>query len=270
MNEENKIALIIFLLIICVCLLAYITFLYLIQKKKQTPTTTSLQDKTQQEALLEAVIKVQEEEREKIAADLHDAIGINISTVKLNFSRLENELKRLNLPTDFIASNLKILDNTIDLTRQTVLQLFPSHFQNLGFLNSLNSIVNLLKMSDRVEINFDQHLQEKDILIHRTSLLHLFRICQEILNNTIKHSKCHKISIHIFIEMSNLILTFKNDGILFTNQNVSNLLNEHKGNGLKSIMNRIQLINGSIDYYNSKSNNFVKVIVPNITHVKEN
>jgi signal transduction histidine kinase len=251
-------------------LLAYITFLYFIKNKKQTQNIISLQNKTQQEALLEAVISAQEEEREKIATDLHDAIGINISSVMLNFSRLEHELKNLNLPTDFILSNLKILENTIDLTRQTVLQLYPSNFQNLGFLNSFNSIINLLKMSDRIQINLNQHLQENDIVIHHAGLLHLFRVCQEILNNIIKHSKCSKISIHIFIEKSNLILTFKNDGVLFTNQNVSSLTNEHKGLGLKSIMNRIKLINGSIDYYESKNNNFVKIVVPNRTHVKEN
>lgn len=251
---------------ICLCTFAIVLCFYISKLRKKNVLHLAELSNLHQEKhqlILESVIKAQEDERRKISADLHDAIGINISTVMLNFSRLEHELKAIKMPTDFISSNLQILENTINTIRAGSYNLYPTSLRESGFIVSLQIIVERIKNSNQVNIQLKSEIEEQKINLSPENILQLFRICQEVLNNILKHSKSKRISINLSKVDEQLLIIFKNDGIPFSSAQANHLIKQNNGLGLASITNRVNLINGEINYFRENNYNLTKISVLN-------
>lgn len=91
------------------------------------------------------------------------------------------------------------------------------------------------------KIRFEFYTQELVNPMPKYSKIQLYRIMQEILNNSIKHSQCSQISLQLLTYPSNLLVIIEDNGIGF------NIDSSQEGMGLKNIHSRISLINGKID-----------------------
>jgi signal transduction histidine kinase len=193
-----------------------------------------------QKELLSAVIITQEEERKRIAQDLHDDISSKLNIVALN----SHLLTTLNL-TD--SEVLEITKNIIDLTskaldnsRKIAHGLLPPVLDKFGLHAGLQELCLEFSSLKDVEVNYNCNCNF--CLLDNDRHLHVFRILQELMNNSVRHGKATIISI--FFEDLNGFknCTYTDNGIGFEMES-----NESKkGLGLKNIESRITFLKGTI------------------------
>ena len=239
-----------FFIIVAVILIVFFYFSRkkIIQKELEKKDLVLQYQKEQ----LHAIIFTQEEERKRIAQDLHDDISSKLNIVSLNSHLLTS-------PNLTEEETIEITDNIINLTtkalensRKIAHNLLPPVFEKFGLNAGVEELCEefesskALKVYYKNEIDFD----EKDIDRH----LHVFRILQELMNNSLRHGKATEISITFkFLDGIN-ICNYKDNGKGFDDKNNEN----QKGLGMKNIDSRISCLNGSITI-SSQINNGIEV-----------
>jgi signal transduction histidine kinase len=206
-----------------------------------------------QKELLRSVILTQEAERKRIAQDLHDDISSKLNVVSLN----THLLKTPNLSDDEIQ---EITDNITGLTqkalessRRIAHDLLPPVLEKFGLNAGIEELIVEVTSSKLVKVNYENKLkfQFEDTERH----LHIFRVLQELLNNSMRHGKATEVSIK-FDTINNVeTCTYSDNGKGF---NASNRESQ-RGLGMKNIESRISFLNGTFSM-TSKVNEGVKVI----------
>src|SRR5436305_13603971 len=142
-------------------------------------------EQLQQKVLLNASIRMQEEERQRIAADLHDDAGPLLATARLYLNEnLVNMDKATQLQSIFQAR--QILDDTIQLVRNISHSLMPPTLKNFGLESAINDLFQ--KISGAGTINASSRFHDYKERIKQDKELIIFRIVQELVNNILKHS----------------------------------------------------------------------------------
>lgn len=185
----------------------------------------------------EFYIKGQEIERELIAKDLHDSTSgilfgmkLQLESIKLNYHDLKSVIQDLESQIDTITNEIKSITRKIS----------PTSLQCFGLLNA---IMNYAKDPIFKEIEIVIHSNINTKRFNKDIEINLYRIIQECLNNTLKHSKAKKVDLTINLEEDYLYIEIKDygTGLSFNKQN--------EGHGLSNIYVRAQLINAFIDIY---------------------
>ena len=147
----------------------------------------------QQKMMLNASIKMQEEERQRLAADLHDDAGPLLATARLYLNEnLVNQDKVHQLQSIYQAR--QIIDDTIQLIRNISHDLMPPTLKNFGLESAINDLFQ--KISGSGTVNASQRFHDyKDRLKPEKELL-VFRIIQELINNILKHSNSSFIHLN--------------------------------------------------------------------------
>jgi signal transduction histidine kinase len=206
-------------------------------------------------ALLLASIQTQENERQRIASDLHDDVGAILSTTKLYLSHLsekENETKQL-------AKKAEILvDSAINNLRGISRNILPHNLERFGLASAIEEICQQINDAHKLQIVFNYNLEER---LDLGTEVHLYRIVQELLNNTIKHAGANEALIDLFYLPDHLRLTYQDDGVGFNkNEFDNNFMTKSTGLGLKNIASRVELLKAHIDYIFYQNSGF-KVII---------
>jgi len=231
-----------------------VVFFYLSRKKiiQKEIENKNLEIKYQKEQL-HAIIITQEDERKRIAQDLHDDISSKLNIVSLN-SHL------LTAPDLTDEETKEITKNIIDLTtkalensRKIAHNLLPPVFEKFGLNAGVEELceefesIKAVKTHYKNEIDFD----DKDIDRH----LHVFRILQELMNNSIRHGKATEIWIAFKNDNGTATCNYEDNGIGFDSKNSEN----QKGLGMKNIDSRVSFLNGTIKI-NSEINQGIAVV----------
>lgn len=184
-----------------------------------------------------AEITIQEIERKRIANDLHDSIGPVLSAVKLNINSIE-----VNSEEDqrIINKTGKYLDDIIANMRQISYNLLPNTLERKGLVEALHEFIAQVNSNHKLDIHF---MVLKDCRVSKEREIHIFRIIQEIMQNTIKHAGAKKLQIGISEEDGHFLLLTKDDGKGFDVQKEKLNIN---GLGLKSLESRSELLNGTL------------------------
>lgn len=205
-----------------------------------------------QKELLRSVILTQEVERKRIAQDLHDDISSKLNVVSLN----THLLKTPNLSDDEL---LDITNNITNLTqkalensRRIAHDLLPPVLEKFGLHAGVEELVVEFNSSKSVNVIYQNVLKFdiSDIDKH----LHVFRILQELLNNSVRHGKATEISIAFkSIDNQNTCI-YSDNGVGFNCKSDDS----QKGLGMKNIESRINFLNGTFTI-DSSLNNGVKI-----------
>ena len=210
-----------------------------------------LTDKIHQEAgRIATIIKTQEEERNRVASDLHDSIGQQISALKFYFDSIQKQ-KDEKLRIQLLKKTEALIDNVSDEIRNICFQLMPRSVEKFGIGQSIKQLADLIHFS--TGIKFDVKIEEKTNKLDHNVSMSVYRVIQEFVNNSIKHAKCKNIGIHLSIKPKLLTLTMTDDGIGFTND-----ASLKKGNGIDNINLRIKYLKGELDF-NPEKNKGVKL-----------
>ena len=212
----------------------------------------------QQKMMLNASIKMQEEERQRLAADLHDDAGPLLATARLYLNEnLVNQDKVNQLQSIFQAR--QIIDDTIQLIRNISHDLMPPTLKNFGLESAINDLFQ--KISGSGTVNASQRFHDyKDRLKPEKELL-VFRIVQELVNNILKHSNSSFIHLTQNVHADKFYLRVHHDGRGIVQSDFEKLNKSNIGLGLKNIGSRIRLLQGEILFEKDISQTYYKVTI---------
>lgn len=189
--------------------------------------------------MFNAVIDVQEREQVRIARDLHDQIGPVLSIIRSQLDVMDesglDEIDR-GIKKD-VQEHLAAAMNDV---RSISHNLIPKTFSEYGFLKSLEYYIIRLKDFNKIEVKLECQFWPSDL--GHTFEITLFRILQELFQNTCKHAKASEILLQISISNDDLTIKYTDNGIGIHNANSDN-----DGIGLKNIKSRTQLLGGEIN-----------------------
>lgn len=208
------------LVLIMALIISYLLFTRAIQKKK-------LEN-------LRAMIIGEENERKRVAKDLHDGIGVLLTSVKLRLTNFED---RVEDKSGFQNSLLQI-DNACTEVRRISHNMVPASLTKLGLAEAM------LDLFDNVQASTDIKIQEKieysEGDFDESSEVLVYRILQELVNNTLKYSQANTIAVEMKKVGGDYQIDYKDNGIGFDKAQAK------KGLGLKSIASRVDILKGKL------------------------
>src|SRR5215210_7498390 len=198
-----------------------------------------------QKILLNASIRLQEEERQRLAADLHDDAGPLLATARLYLNEnLVNQDKVTQLQSIFQAR--QILDDTIQLVRNISHSLMPPTLKNFGLESALNDLFQ--KISGAGTIITSSRFHDYKERLKPEKELSIFRIVQELVNNILKHSNSSFIHLTQNMSGESFMLRIHHDGRGLVQTDFEKLNKSTIGLGLKNISSRLKVAHGNISF----------------------
>jgi signal transduction histidine kinase len=200
------------------------------------------------------IVEGQEEERKRIAQELHDGLGVLLSTTKIQFTAIK-DLSPENRP--HIEKAIQLLERASGDVRKISHNMMPGLLTKLGLYEAIEDLVDNLNESGNIDVICD--IPENPERLSENKEIMLYRVVQEMVNNTLKHAAAKNISIRITQQAGIMQIFYSDDGKGFDyNEKL-----ESGSIGLKSIQSRVSFINGKleIDTHPGKGVNYI-VSVP--------
>ena len=190
--------------------------------------------KAQELKLVKASIEAQDEERGRIARELHDSIGGNLAAIKLQMNNLSDE-------ADVKKTIVDQLDETYQQVREISHNLIPSKFSQNAFTTLINDYIEKLDKASDQDITFIPHPKDKINALDENLQVEIFNILQELITNTLKHAKAKNVEIHVNIHNNILQLLFEDNGIGFDKGKTPS------GIGLQNIKSRLEALHATMN-----------------------
>jgi signal transduction histidine kinase len=193
-----------------------------------------------QEAFSRDILDQQEEERKRIAAELHDSLGQTLLVLK---NRALLGLRSLANPSRLESQLTEISDNAsqaITETRQIAFNLRPHQLDSLGLDRGIQAMAN--KMCQAADLKLVADLDDVSGLLTPAQQTHIFRIVQESLNNVVKHAKATRVMVTLKRRENELHLRIEDNGV-----GISNGRKDPRslgGSGRANIAKRVDYLNG--------------------------
>ncbi|MGZ5221297.1 MAG: tetratricopeptide repeat-containing sensor histidine kinase, partial [Chitinophagaceae bacterium] len=205
-------------------------------------------EKDKQLMAIDAMLKGQEEERSRIAKDLHDGLGGLLSGTKLSFMTVKENLVLSPENSMLFDRSLSMLDNTIGDLRKTAHNLMPEALVKFGLHEALRDFCNSIQSSSGLQVLFQQFGENRKL--NNTAEVFTYRIIQELVNNAIKHAGASRIIVQLTMSNDKTGITVEDDGKGFDKYKMPH----HKGAGISNIKYRVQYFNGGLDIVTSPGN----------------
>lgn len=253
---EEEISMIFSLLCFLLVLSIIFTIFYLFSKKKAIQRELEIKDLEikdleilHHKTLLEANLLVQEEERQRIGGVLHDEISSQLNLMALDLRLLQKSSLGNNEIKEIYNHLLDVVFKTNESSRKIAHNLFPPLLEKFGLDAALEELIDDFNFSKIITINYANKSNFQ--VFSSQAQLHIYRIFQELINNSIKHGKSEKIDIKILNVEQKIQFIYVDNGIGF-NLQVYKL--KSSGLGLKNIENRIFLLNGTFQLKSEPNN----------------
>ncbi|WPR72357.1 histidine kinase [Flavobacterium sp. NG2] len=195
------------------------------------------------------LVEGMENERRRLSRELHDGVGPYLTSLKHYIeNRVENEEKK--------AEMKKIVDETISEIRLMSNALMPASIDDFGIGVTLTNFIESLKKSTNVTIEYEDLTQQEGSNITNHQAINLFRICQELINNSLKHAQAKNIRITLSEFDEFISLFYFDDGIGFDINTVI------LGSGISNIKERVEICNGKITIDATPGNTSFEIELP--------
>ena len=187
--------------------------------------------------LSERLFKVQEEERRNLSRELHDDLGQAMSAILIELRNLESALARAEVPWDGLASVRRMAEDNVAKVRNMALLLRPAMLDELGLVPALRWHVREVVRRTGLKVKMVADELNDDLTdAHRTCI---FRVVQEALNNSVKHSNAGEVRVVIHRDGDALSISVEDDGVGFDPSH-------NKGLGLLGMMERVSGLGGQL------------------------
>lgn len=191
-----------------------------------------------QQKILQTTINVQERERKRIAQDLHDDISSKLNVVSLTTHVLLDDNTLNNSQKEALNHILEITTNTLESSRKIAHDLMPPVLDKFGLKVALEELFDEFIKSKKIIIDYNI---DKLTNINQTNELHVFRIIQELINNSIKHGNASKVSVLLNQTDTGFTIFYSDNGSGFDLKTI----NKKIGIGLQNIKSRVAILNGT-------------------------
>lgn len=185
-----------------------------------------------------ALIEGQEKERQRIAADLHDNLGSLFALIKLN-ARQINAAELSDKSNKGYQQMITLIDKALEENRRISHNLDALSLNHFGFEVAVNQLFDILNQTGKLQASRSLYLEKP---LDNQLSLHLYRIIQELVSNTLKHAMASSIHLEVNSFENELInVIYTDNGVGFGNLQIK------QGKGLESIYKRVELWSGTVD-----------------------
>ena len=243
-NQEFYVVVLIGIVLALLLVGFIVTIFFLYQRKRllQEQEMDKMKVEYEQE-LLRSQLEIQESTLKGIAQELHDNIGQVLSVIKLWMASMP--LEKDHAAYEGLQDSRKLLNQVILDMANLTKSLHTDRITQIGLAEAIRFDVEMLKKTGVLQINFS--LTGNEISFDGQKSIFLFRIFQEMINNILKHAKATLVNVSIIYSADNkFVLRVQDNGIGFDLGKKRTEVNSSSGLGLKSMMNRAQLIGAEV------------------------
>jgi two-component system NarL family sensor kinase len=203
----------------------------------------------------EAVVKGEEQERTRLAKDLHDGLGGMLSGIKYSFQTMKGNLVMTPENHQAFERSMDMLDSSIKEMRRVAHNMMPETLVKFGLDTALKDFCNEINQVGALKVNY-QSIGLEGAAIDQTTAITLYRIVQELLNNAMKHAAARNVIVQVSKTDNVISVTVEDDGKGFD----TSILSQSKGIGWSNIQNRVEFLKGKLDV-NSQSEKGTSVLI---------
>lgn len=227
----------------------------LLQLEEKVHTLTENLQKSENQSL-QAEEKIVEKERRRIARDLHDTVSQELFAANMILSGVAGNVERLE--KENLQEQLKgiadILDTAQKDLRILLLHLRPTELENRTLVEGMDVLIKELRDKSDLTVQFKHEVASLPKQIEE----HIFRIIQEVINNTLRHAQANRLDIYLYQTRNELKLKVSDDGIGFEPATLDEL-----SYGLKNIEDRVHDMAGSLKILTAPKKGFsIEICVP--------
>jgi two-component system, NarL family, sensor kinase len=211
-------------------------------KQKLQQQRISELETQQQLTATEAVLIGEGQERTRLAKDLHDGLGGMLSGIKYSLNTMKRNLIMTPENVEAFERSMDMLDSSIKEMRRVAHNMMPEALVKFGLDTALRDFCNDINQSGALQVNY-LSIGMEDVAVDQTTAITIYRIVQELINNTMKHAAAKNAIVQLTKSDGHLSVTVEDDGKGFD----TTILNKSKGIGWTNIQNRVEFLQGTLD-----------------------
>lgn len=208
------------------------------------------------------LIEAQEDERRRIARELHDQIGQILTAVKMNL----HTVQRFNLAAEaglYVKDNIEAVDEALRLVRDLSIDLRPPVLDDLGLVTALGWYVDRYTQRTGLNVDVVAELPDPNERFSRELETACFRIAQEALTNVVRHASASKVALQLTKTAKTLTLVVKDNGVGFDLKSLRKRSPRAATLGLVSMQERAHAAGGTLEIESVPSRGTrIRFIVP--------
>lgn len=205
--------------------------------------------KEQEILAAQSLIEGQEEERKRISQELHDGLGVLLTTASMQISELSDSASTKK-QGKMIAKAVDLLREAGNELRKISHNMMPGVLSNFGLFDALEDLMEEIGETGSIDVQFT--LQGSKSRLDAQHEIMIYRITQELVNNTIRYAQASNISIHLQRFSDSLSIDYSDNGKGFDIRQQK----ETKSLGLSGIRSRVDLLHGKVEFLSSEGNGF--------------
>ncbi len=225
--------------LLVISLLAYRNYKH--KQKLQQQRIAELETEKQLTAT-EAVLKGEEQERTRLAKDLHDGLGGMLSGIKYSFQTMKGNLVMTPENHQAFERSMDMLDSSIKEMRRVAHNMMPEALVKFGLDTALKDFCNDINQSGALRVTY-QSIGLENETIEQTTAITIYRIVQELINNTMKHAAAKTAIVQVTKTDGSISITVEDDGKGFDPV----ILKTGRGIGWSNIQSRVEYLKGKLD-----------------------
>ena len=196
----------------------------------------TLQRRMLENKLMTAVLRTEERSRADISRELHDGLGPLLSSAKMSLSAISKEgMTEKDQAT--LRNTAMVIDETIRSLREISNNLSPHVLNNFGLARGIRNFVDRVVALHGIDVRFTTKLREERFDSNIEVII--YRVTCELINNSLKHSKCKHIEVELAVRDNCVVLDYKDDGCGFSPESVAD-----KGMGISNMSSRVSSLSG--------------------------
>lgn len=218
-----------------------------IRRERENKELTAALGKRMEERdrLLKRLIEAQEQERKRLARELHDDLGQGLSTVALNVELIQNTLHTDSETTrQHLGRIHELVADATERMYDLILGLRPSSLDDLGLVAALRALVS--RTLDPAGVSWDFNVQQSGERLPQEIEITLFRIIQEALTNIIKHARAGRVELRLSRQNGEVTTVIQDDGVGFEPRDLDRPGGTERGLGLLGMRERVEQCRGEI------------------------
>lgn len=195
-----------------------------------------------------------EEERRRVAKDLHDEVGSIFSTLGMKIIQFEKKHNTSSGSIELIKESKLLVDKGIMSVRRISHNMIPNELEMFGIAAAIEELCFQFEGTDGLEVDFES--QGLDKCGNQEIELALYRITQELISNTVKHAEAKRVEIMLVCNNGEVSYDYQDDGIGFDHEQV------RRGLGIHNITNRVEMNGGTLSYHTDQKGFGVSIYFP--------
>lgn len=192
---------------------------------------------------LKTIIATEEKERQRFAKDLHDGLGATLSAAKMYLNLAKRSTDRPQKANEMLTEAIDLIDKAGKNAKEIAVNIRPHDLANFGLAVSLHNFCERINNIETIKVNLDT--SDFDANPDEQQEQHLFRLVNELINNTLKYADAKQIDIKLASNQNEIFIEYADNGKGFDYEKI--MKSNKSGTGLNNIIERSKLMGGHAD-----------------------